>query len=101
MAIKEWSAFGPPVGTNESMPPVFTAYMRQMSNKLRASNSYVDCEPVLKAHRKALGLGVHGPLKIKGILRLSLDTYEDRTQMVATVRPQLLQGPKGSWSATR
>ena len=101
ICVKDWVPSGPPAVSAEVLPPIFTAYMKQTAAKLRAGNCLVNCEPILKKHRKPLGLGVYGPLRIKGKLRLSFDTYEDRTQMVAVFETEELRGPKGSWSASK
>lgn len=101
ICVKDWVPSGPPIDSACALSPVFTAYMKQKAAKLRAGNCLVDCEDILKKHRKPLGLGVHGPLKIKGKLRLSFDTYEDRTQMVAVMEAEELKGPKGTWTANK
>ena len=97
MRIESWNASGPE-GSDSSLPPYFSAYMKQNGQNLRAAVTMTACEDILKKHRKPLGLGVHGPLKVRGQLRLCFDTYTDRTQMVAIAEPEFIEGPKGSWT---
>ncbi len=94
--------------SSEPIPPFCVGYMEKKKNKLSAdANPNVGGDDAALAaarqclanHRKAAGFGVHGPLKIKGTILLSMSWKENKP---AKIRPTIsfvqLEGPKGSWS---
>ena len=101
ISVKEWA---PEENANEPLP-IFTAYMRQMASKLRVRNAEPSCKPILKKHSKALGIGVYGPLKVKGKLSLWFRTYEKKKTIIADFSAEEIKGthrflvnkPIGSW----
>lgn len=53
---------------------------------------------LLKAHRRAGGLGVHGPLTFEGKLFLVIVPHGDELPVSGILTPRSLSGPRGSYS---
>lgn len=97
-------------GSADGQPlhPLVARFLKEGARKLRAGvgvGNHTGLEGILAKHRRAMGFGVKGPLRVKGTLDVYVlisKTDPDETGIQGVhLTPDEISGPEGSWTRKR